>query len=281
MNAMLAIAGLTVREAVRRNFVVAGLLICGLFAVVAYIPIHPRPTMVFDLSPEEVKSLTAALIASRGSSMVAFFSFLFAVALGAGTISGEIERGVMSVVAPKPIGRASIYVGKWIGLNLFILPFTLLWTALLQWAIYKHIGHTVPGLWHATAILALYPATFTAITMLFSSFTSTLLATIMPMILASTAWSEGILKVFGNMFDVATLKLLARIVVFAAPLNPLSRWVERVLDQPILERVNVFSRMGGAPDPPAQLLDLAWIAIYAAAALLAGLVIFQRRDLAA
>jgi len=277
MSAFFALAGLTVREAVRRNFIVAGVLICGFFAIVAYLPIHPRPNMIF--SQDDLNPLIGALIAAKGSSMVAFFSLLFSVALGAGTISGEIERGVMSVVAPKPISRITIYLGKWVGLNLFILPFTFLWTALLQWAIYKHIGADLPGLWHALAILALYPLIFTALTMLFSSFTSTLLATIMPLILASTAWSEGVLKLFGNMFDVATLKLLAKIVVYVAPLNPLSRWVERLLDQPILERLNVFSRMGTPPDPPANMLDLWWILAYAAIALVAGAVVFVRRDL--
>jgi ABC-type transport system involved in multi-copper enzyme maturation permease subunit len=279
MNAVFTLAGLTVREAVRRKFIVAGLLICALFAVVAYIPIHPRATVFF--SADEYLEIIAAETASLGASMVAFFSFLFAVSLGAGSISNEIERGVMSVIVPKPISRASIYFGKWLGLNLFILPFTALWTAMLQWAIAKHVGHVVPGLWHALPILALYPVVFTALTLMFSALTSTLLATILPFIIASTAWSEVILNGLSARFDIQTLKVLGKVVVYLAPLNPLSRWVERMLDQPIIERIAAVMHPNMVPDPPAHMRDLVWILAYAAATLVVGLVVFQRRDLGA
>jgi ABC-type transport system involved in multi-copper enzyme maturation permease subunit len=227
-----------------------------------------------------MNTLIGAVMASRGSSMIAFFGFLFAVALSAGGIGGEVERGVLSIIVSKPVGRNSIYLGKWIGVNLFILPFIFLWTGILQWAIWKHVAFTVPGLWRADAVIALYPAVFSALTLLFSALTSTLMATVLPLIVASAAWSEGMLKFFAHIFDVASLKTLARVVVYVAPLNPLSRWVERLLDQPILDRLAMLVRLGGPPDPPAGLLDLWWILGYGAAMLALGLVVFARRDVA-
>lgn len=277
MRALITISSLTVLEAVRRKFIFAGLLICALFALVAYVPIHPHAGYLF--SQDEMPSLIAAVMASRGSSMIAFFGFLFAVALSAGSVSGELERGVLALVVSKPLARSSIYLGKWVGVNLFVLPFVAAWTAILQWAIYKHVAFTVPGLWRADAIVMLYPAVFSALALLFSTMTSTLLAIILPLIMASTAWSEGMLKFFAHIFDVATLKILAQDVVYVAPLNPLSRWVERVLDQPLLDRLTMLMRMGGKPDPPANWIDLWWILGYGLAALAAGAWIFAKRDL--
>ena len=275
MSILFTIAKITITEAVRRRFIVAGVLVCAVFVLLAFLPFHPR---VPFLTPEERDSLIGAEMAARGSSITAFFSLLFSVALGAGAISGEIERGVLSVVIPKPISRLSVYLGKWLGINVFILPFVVLWTATLQWAIVRHVHHAVPGLWSAIGILMLYPLVFSSLTMLFSAMTSSLLATILPMILASTAWSEGILKAFGNFFHIHVLLTLANVVIYLAPLNPLSRWVEKALDQPILQMVPV-SAVRGAPDPPAGPVDMCWIVGYGLIALIAGAVVFQRRDI--
>ena len=278
MRAFLTIADLTLREAVRRKFVWAGLLVAGLFVVGAYIPIHPRRSMMFpDIDPND---LIAALMASRGSSAIAFFALLFSIALAAGSISGELERGVLSVIVSKPVARTSVYLGKWLGVNLFVIPFVVGWTAVLQWSIAKHCGHILPGLWRADIALALYPAIFSALTLAISAITSTMMATVLPMVIASIAWSEGMLKFFGHLFDVATLRTLANVVVYAAPLNPLSRFVDRLLDQPVLERIDLAIRFWERPDPPAGPIDAAWIAAYGLAALIVGAFIFGKRDLA-
>ena len=109
MTAVFAIAGLTFREAVRRRFVFAGLLISIAFLIIAIIPIHPRNRLFF--SPDEMALLVGQIIASFGGHIAEFFAFLFAIALSAGTISSEIDRGVLAVILPKPIGRWSVYCG--------------------------------------------------------------------------------------------------------------------------------------------------------------------------
>lgn len=272
------IAGLTIKEAVRRRFIFAGILACLVFVIMAVIPIHARGMM--GLPPELMPKIIEAVLATRGCSIIAFFGFLFAVALGSGTISGEMERGVLAVIVPKPIPRWSIYLGKWFGINLFIAPFIALWIIMLQLAIYEHVQHTRPALWYTFGVLMLYPVVFSSLTMMFSSISSTLLSTILPVMLAAGAWSQLILKGFGYMFDIATLKTMAKLVVWLAPLNPLSRWVERVIQPTALDWLP--GPPGGAPpDPPAGARDMVWILVYAGVALVAGLVIFQRRDLGA
>lgn len=270
------IAGLTIKEAVRRKFVAAGLLASLVFVLMALIPIRARG-MQF-VPPEMMSALIEDLLATRGCSIIAFFCFLFSVSLGAGTLTGEIERGVLSVIVPKPIPRWSIYIGKWIGINLFIAPFVALWVVALEWAIFRHVHHFRPQLWRTYGVLMLYPVVFSSLTMLCSSLVSTGLATILPVMVAAGAWCEGVLKGFGYFFDIATLKTMSKVVIWLAPLNPLSRWVERIVQPTALTWLP--GPPGGAPpDPPAGWKDLVWIFAYALAALGAGLVVFQRRDL--
>lgn len=277
MGAALTIARLTVKEAIRRRFVLAGVLISGFFFVLAFAPIRPHSTLIF--SAQAMREITGAEMALQGGHMVEFFGFLFAVALAAGTISSEVERGVLAVIVPKPIPRVSVYLGKWLGINLFILPCIVVWTAILQWAIVRHIGAPIPSLWRLIGVMALYPVVFSSLTMLFSSFTSHLLSTILPLIIASAAWSEDFLKLFGYGFDINTLKQAAKAVVYLAPLNPMSRWFDKVLNQPILAQLEAMRPHFGPADPPANARDLAWILGYAFVALIAGAVVFQRRDL--
>jgi ABC-type transport system involved in multi-copper enzyme maturation permease subunit len=277
MGAVFVIAELTVREAIRRRFIFAGLLVSLVFGLIVVFPIHPRQFMMF--SPAEVLILTGQMIAVFGGHIAEFFAFLFAVALTAGTISNEVERGVLAVILPKPLARWSVYCGKWLGVNLFVLPFLFFWICLLQLAIYHHTHQLMPTLWKAFFVMALYPLVFTSVTLFFSSFTSNLLAIVMPLILASTAWCEGILKLLGNLFDVATIKWAAKAVVYVAPLNPMSRWVEKVLKPNLLLYMDSFARHPGGTDPPANTIDLAWIIGYGLVAFVAGLIIFQRRDL--
>lgn len=277
MTSILTIAQLTVKEAVRRRFIWAAVLICGFFFIIAFAPIHPRAT--YFLTQEMAVRLTAAVMALQGGHMVEFFAFLFAVSLSAGTISNEVERGVLAVIVPKPIPRVSIYLGKWLGINLFILPCVAVWTAILQWAIVRHVGYAIPQLWRLIGVMMLYPLVFSSLTMFFSSFTSYMLSMILPLIIASTAWSEDFLKAFGYGFDVNALKTASKVVVYVAPLNPMSRWYDRILDQPVLQMANALRRQFGPLDPPASHIDLAWILGYALVGLVAGAIIFQKRDL--
>jgi len=277
MLAAVTIAGLTLREAVRRRFVYAGLLISVAFLLIAFLPIHLRRADF--LPPDQLNVLVAQLIETHGGHIAEFFAFLFSVSLSAGTISNEIERGVLSVILPKPIGRWSVYAGKWLGVNLFVLSFLLIWVALLQFAIYNHVHQTMPNLWKAFGVMALYPVVFSSVTFFFSSFTSNLLATTLPLIIASVAESEGILKRLGYGFDVESLKVAAKLVTYVAPLNPMSRWVEKVLNPGLLITFQQFTAPPGPSDPPANWFDLGWIAGYAAVLFIAGLVIFQKRDI--
>ena len=164
-------------------------------------------------------------------------------------------------------------------MNLFVLPFLLLWVAILQFAIFNHIHQTLPNLWRTYLVMTLYPIVFSSLTLFFSSFTSSLLSMVMPLTIASVAWSEGILKTFGYQFDVESLKLASKVVVYVAPLNPMSRWIEKALDPTVLIEVEQFMRRPGPVDPPANLIDLGWILGYGLIAFAAGLVIFQRRDI--
>src|SRR5436853_4686737 len=58
--------------------------------------------------------------------LVYLLSSLLTIVLTANMISGEIEAGTFAVIVPKPISRAEIVIGKWLGYALIIIFYTAL-----------------------------------------------------------------------------------------------------------------------------------------------------------
>ena len=57
-----------------------------------------------------------------------FLSVLFAVLLPVDTLSGEIDSGVIQTVASKPIRRADVVLGKWLGHAGIVMGYVLVLT---------------------------------------------------------------------------------------------------------------------------------------------------------
>jgi hypothetical protein len=55
-----------------------------------------------------------------------FLSVLFAVLLPVDTLSGEIDSGIMQTLASKPIRRAEIVLGKWVGHGIIVAGYLLM-----------------------------------------------------------------------------------------------------------------------------------------------------------
>ena len=70
---------------------------------------------------------SAAIVSSACSGLFAanFLSVLFAVLLPVDTLSGEIDSGVIQTVASKPIRRADIVIGKWLGHAVIVISHNL------------------------------------------------------------------------------------------------------------------------------------------------------------
>ena len=111
---ILTIAQLTIWEARRKRVLVAALL-CGLvFAAVFGVAV-----VLVGINAEAHEPLRRqfdfVLLTVFGLFGANFLSVLFAVLLPIDTLSGDIDSGVMQTLASKPIRRADIVLGKWLG----------------------------------------------------------------------------------------------------------------------------------------------------------------------
>lgn len=176
MNAVLAIAGVTVRDALRQKLAV-NLLFFALALIAASITVSE---LTFG---EQYRIISDLALSAAG-----LFGTLIAVFLGAGLVAGDVQRRTLYPVLAKPVSRTGYLLGRYLGLlctlllNLLVMGLaTLAVLALYQGGLAALPGRT---LLVAYAGLGMQLAMVGAVAILFSSFTNATLASIFALALA-------------------------------------------------------------------------------------------------
>jgi ABC-type transport system involved in multi-copper enzyme maturation permease subunit len=125
--AFLTVAHLTLKDARRRRILSAASICALAFLVVfwvatyfAYRGMESTPRVPFIVRQGLLASLTIV-----GLYATNFLCVLLAILLPVDTLAGEIDSGVMQTLASKPVRRADIVVGKWIGHSLLVAVYLL------------------------------------------------------------------------------------------------------------------------------------------------------------
>jgi Cu-processing system permease protein len=117
-SALWTVAHLTLLEARRRRIAAAAALCGAAFLVVFAAGVffaYAEMEQVRERFSLVERQATLTLLSVAGLYASNLLCVLFAVLLPVDTLSGEIESGVMQTLASKPIRRADILIGKWLG----------------------------------------------------------------------------------------------------------------------------------------------------------------------
>lgn len=278
MRPVLTLAGLTFKEAVRRRLFVGGLLIALLFVLAGFIPFpNPRGLAAHDLA--DMQEMRGKVFAWLGCGMIKFFASILAVTLAAGSITAEVDRGVLSTVVPKPLSRWQIYLGKWLGFLGLLAIGMIVWGGLLALVIWAQTHTFHPRLFLGVLATGLFPLLFTTLTLFFSSFATYGLSAGLALIAAGVALAEDTLLLLSRFLNAPVLKTLSIVAGDIVPLSRMNHWITRGLGDAGMD-LSAFA--GRAANPSAVVTtsgDLAYVLIYITVFLALGLFIFQRRDL--
>ncbi len=218
---MLTIAALTLKETLRRRAPFMTLLIAILLVVPAFVPITGRLKL---LPPHEANLIVSSIYTFLGVDIVKFFVSTLAIALSAGAVSAELERGVLSSILPKPISRFSV------GLFTFCVLNLLVWCLVIgAVAMYRSPDTSHRALLNAFPYLLFYPAIFVSVGLTYSTFAGFGLAAGLSIITAGVGWSEAIFYRLNQAFDVQLLGKLSKVSGYLFPLGRMSRWVSKGL----------------------------------------------------
>jgi ABC-type transport system involved in multi-copper enzyme maturation permease subunit len=273
MRAITILAGLTVKEAMRRRIYIGAFCIALLFLGLLFLPgFAARGRSGITLDP----SVQASLLILSGLGMIKFFSAVLGITLAAGAVATELERGTLYVILSKPLSRWQIVLGKWLGLVLLTAVNVAIWATLLWVAVYLRVPGPQWPMLKAVGLAFLYPLIFVTLTLCFSTFSSNVLATALSLVAIGIGWQEGFMRQMGRIFDIELLQQFGAFAGYLVPIGRLHRWMVEAAELQLPFGSRLTDQMiAEAPPVPG---DLAYIGAYIAGALLLALLIFSRRD---
>ena len=249
---VLAIAGVTVREALRRK-VQVNLLLFAILLVLASL-------VLSELTIGEMRRIAADL----GLTAMEAMGSLIAIFLGASLVSGDVERRVLYPVVAKPLSRAQYLLGRYLGLaatlllNLAAMGVALALMLVLAGGSLATLDLALLG---AIAMMGVQFLVVAAIAVLFSAITTTTLAAIFALALTLAGRLSNDLRTLwsgpGARFGTALWYVLPN-------LSALS------LNESVIYRT---------PPPASAWLAVPYALLYAGAAIALAAAVFERRDL--
>lgn len=283
---MIVIARLTVRELVRRRvvWVLAALSILSVVLVG-----WGLERLVTLARADGVPELEVRIGVSQVLILVAFmFSFVLAMTaafIGAPAIGGDLESGVAQAILARPVRRAEVLLGRWIGCASVVVAYTML-SGLLAIAVAIVVsGFGPPEPLLAVAFLAGQALVLLTLTLALGSVLPSIAAGAIAVVGYGLGWMAGVMAGVAAAFGVELLGRVAEASRWLLPSDGLWRGVVYGLEPPLviliaagqaprLASANPF--YAGAPPPLAFVL---WSVVWIGLVLGAAAWWFERRDL--
>jgi len=292
--AVLTIAGLTLKEAVRRKTLMGAMLLGLLVAGLSLLLILIRTRMEGNIasgrwSPERFAleyPMARSAITMLCLSSIKSLSALFAILLAGGAVSGEIERGLLTVILVRPVHRWQILLGKWIGLNIVLMGSVLVWTTLVWASLTLQTHMDLTPLLKAGLYLSLFPLAVCTLALSFSTFTQRLFGTALALTLLALSWFDGIFNALGKSFQVESMHTIAVAAGLAFPQGYIGWWIDGVTEGIIIrgrrgqtgwESPRFLTESLG-PHLHVAHMDAIYLALYLMSVFVIGAVVFHARD---
>lgn len=281
-----AIARLTVRETARRRILwVLLALSVGSVALVGW----GVGSLVDALRTEGVGELEIRIAVSQVLILIAFmFSFVLAMSaafLAAPAVASDVETGTVLAMLARPVRRAELIVGRWLGLGLVVAGYAVL-SGMLAIAVVRFVsGHAPPEPHVAVAFLAFQSLTVLTLALALGTRLPGIAAGAISVVLFGLGWFAGVLGGFGSMADRNPLLVATDVIRVLVPTDGLWRGVIYGLEPPLVVLLAAGldeSAMAANPffaSTPPPLAFVAWAIAWTVIVLGAGIALFRRREL--
>jgi ABC-type transport system involved in multi-copper enzyme maturation permease subunit len=286
MKAIWIIARLTVTEAARRRIL---LVLLALTIVSVALTTWGIERLVSLAREDGAIELEIQVGVSQVLILVAFmFSFVLAMTaafLGAPAIAADLESGVAHAMLARPIRRAELIVGRWIGLVAIVAAYASA-SGLLEIATVRLVsGYMPPEPVLAIAFLAAQAVVLLTFAMLLSTRLPAIASGAVCVVLFGLGWMAGVFAGVGRFFDAGPLVDVAEASRWLLPSDGLWRGAIYSLEPPLVV-LTAVGRGGPAADanpffasslPPVPFL--VWSAVWVVLVLGAATISLSRRDL--
>jgi ABC-type transport system involved in multi-copper enzyme maturation permease subunit len=283
---VIILARLTVDELIRRRVVwVLAILSIVSVALVGW----GLERLVAIARADGVDEVQIAIGVSQILILIAFmFSFVLAMTaafVGAPAIGGDLESGVALAILARPIRRAEVMVGRWLGCAIVVLAYTVLSGLLAIGVAVLVSGYGPPEPFLAVGFLAGQALVLLTLTLALGSVLPSIAAGAIAVVGFGLGWMAGVMAGIATALGVDLLGRVAEASRWVFPSDGLWRGVIYGLEPPLvlliaagevpeLANANPFY----APAPP-PVIFVIWSAVWIGLVLGLAAWRFERRDL--
>ncbi|RJQ29293.1 MAG: ABC transporter permease [Peptococcaceae bacterium] len=276
---MLTIALLTWREVTRRRFLTVAVILTFAFLSLYGLAVHFANKEVSAHVALWMREIFISQLLVVGLYFASFIVSFLAVFAAVGTVSGEIESGVMHAVAARPIRRAEIICGKLLGNGLLLVFYAAVFFTALSATVYIITGFKVNAPAHALALFCLQPLILLSISTLGSTLLSTMANGIMMFMLYAIAVVGGMVEQIGWLARVETMQKIGILTSLLMPVDAMYRKIVHIM---IASAGGAGSSLGLGPfgsysEPSVWML--VYTLLYIAGTAATAVYIFNKKDI--
>lgn len=278
MTTLLLIAATTFREARRRKIVWAALILGGAFIALYGIGLH---FIYIELKKELVSrpqnvNQVLNLLLMMGLYAVNFLIVVMTVLTSVDTVAGEIASNAIQAVAAKPIRRAEILLGKWLGFAAMLALYAAFMIGGILGVTYFQTGFLPSQALQGALLMVAEGLILLSLSLLGGTFLSTLANGVFVLGLYGIAFIGGWVEQFGSILRNETAVNVGIIASLIMPSETVWKRAAYMMQPPILQEFGVTPFSVTAPPSAAMMV---YVAVYTLAVLTLALRIFQKRDL--
>lgn len=282
---VLTVALVTVLEVSRRRLVLALVTLSAVAIALTGWGFGRLPGLRdrgLPLSPAELTLIS--------SQLLIFVLFMFSAVLGLGavmvsaqSVSGEVESGQALAVLARPISRAEVILGKWLGLGALVVVYAAVSITIeflvMQWA----TGYSPPHPVQAVILVAAEGLVLLTLTLLLSVRLSGITAAVVALMLFFITWMAGVAGAVGAVLHNGPIEAVGTISRLLLPSDGLWRGAIFNMEPDAVVAVASGSREAAANPftslSPPTAAYLGWGAAWVVFVVALTIVAFRRREL--
>ena len=280
---ILTIARLTVLELLRRRLFI---VLLGLTLLVIAFTSWGFGQITSSANPPMSRVQQVAVVSQLLILVGFMFSFTLAfsaVFAGAPALSGDVESGTALAILARPISRAEFVIGKWLGVVITILVYSLPTTALQIFMVDRVVQYVPPHPLEFLIFLSLEAVVVLTLGLALSTRFAGMVGGVVALIFWGLGWIGGIVGGVGLVLNNDTAKHVGTVTRLILPTDGMWRggvWA--------LEPASIIATARGAgaaaaanpffaADPP-EPLYLAWTVAWVVVVLGIAMWLFDRRE---
>ncbi len=280
MRNIWTLARMTFREAIRRRIILTGLVLGVCFLVIFSIGFNMISSNAFG----EENGLPSRMIQTEGSNAlmlmglyaVTFLSIAMGALLGADTLAGEINSGTIQTLASKPVRRADIVLGKWLGFAQLLALYSLFMSGGTVLSVFIQSGYLPKNLLTGLSLIYFEAVLVMTVALFFSSILPGLATGGVVFGLYGLAFIGGWIEQIGALLHNPTAVKVGIITSLIIPSEALWRRATYEMQTPLVGAME-FSPFGTVSAPSVAMVVYA--GVYLALTLWGAISMFEKRDI--